>query len=569
MKNIFIVIFLCFTNFIYSQKKEHFIIPDSLKKITFEELETKYKKNSLDDSKRIIYAKVYYKKSKLQNDKIILANGMYMESYFCNNDFIKLKFSDSIIALTQNSNDFNYPAKGYIIKSAVFMKNFDLKQSLINNLIAEKYSIKAGNLELNTSIKLQVALIKIELGKSLEALPLVIDCCNYYKKNEGYSMNYVFSTWVLSDIYLRLNKSEMALSYINNLLTYVKPDNLYYKYLIMYKGICFFNKKEYLKSNDLLNKAIVLIKPSGDSFNLGMCYYYKGENILKNENNIMIAKQYFMKVDSILTISKEYNQDNRVCYLRLIEIVKKQNLDKEQLYYLNKLIDIDKKLKKNDVVISESINKNYDTPHLLAEKEAVISKINSEKYVYISVGLMIFIGLGFTIRNLVKTKKEKKHFEEQFYAIMNQPETAIENEFKKSIDIDAIKTRDFDLPEDLVKDLTKKLTAFEKEKGYLIKELKQSNLAKQFDTNTSYLSKMINHYKGKNFSQYINNLRIEYAIKRLKEEKKYRGYTINSIAEEAGFGNSESFSKAFMEKTGLKPSFFIKKLNELKEETNC
>jgi AraC-like DNA-binding protein len=79
------------------------------------------------------------------------------------------------------------------------------------------------------------------------------------------------------------------------------------------------------------------------------------------------------------------------------------------------------------------------------------------------------------------------------------------------------------------------------------------------------LSKTINHYKGKNFTQYLNDLRITYIINKLKVDKKIRKYTIKAIAEEVGFSNSESFAKAFFNKTGLQPSYFIKKIEDNNE----
>ncbi|MBS7233514.1 helix-turn-helix transcriptional regulator [Flavobacterium psychroterrae] len=110
--------------------------------------------------------------------------------------------------------------------------------------------------------------------------------------------------------------------------------------------------------------------------------------------------------------------------------------------------------------------------------------------------------------------------------------------------------------------MVEKLIKFEKECGYLELNLKLIDLADRFDTNSTYLSKTINQYKGKNFSQYLNDLRIQYAVTKLKKEKKLRKYTVKALAEEFGFNNSESFAKAFHSNTGLHPSYFIKKLNE-------
>ncbi|QTD36723.1 AraC family transcriptional regulator [Polaribacter batillariae] len=86
--------------------------------------------------------------------------------------------------------------------------------------------------------------------------------------------------------------------------------------------------------------------------------------------------------------------------------------------------------------------------------------------------------------------------------------------------------------------------------------------AKDLNSNTNYLSKIINHYKGLSFSNYLNTLRINFIISELKVNSLYRKFTIKAIAEEAGFNNPESFSKAFYKITNVKPSFFMKQLEE-------
>ncbi|MDE1205393.1 helix-turn-helix domain-containing protein [Tenacibaculum sp. LAR 2:5] len=78
----------------------------------------------------------------------------------------------------------------------------------------------------------------------------------------------------------------------------------------------------------------------------------------------------------------------------------------------------------------------------------------------------------------------------------------------------------------------------------------------------NYLSKIINHFKKESFSNYLNNLRIEYIVHRLKEDKVLRKFTIRTIADEAGFNNAESFSKAFFKAKGIKPSYFLKELEK-------
>lgn len=105
------------------------------------------------------------------------------------------------------------------------------------------------------------------------------------------------------------------------------------------------------------------------------------------------------------------------------------------------------------------------------------------------------------------------------------------------------------------------LQKFEENRDYLKCDVNARDMAKQFGSNSSYLSIVINTYKQKNLSQYISDLRIDYVIKTLKKDSKFRKYTIKAIAQEIGFNTAEAFAKAFYKRTGIYPSYFIKKLD--------
>ncbi|MDQ6531239.1 AraC family transcriptional regulator [Flavobacterium sp. LHD-85] len=565
MKNIILFFLLLFTTASFSQKKETFVIPDSLKNTSFTELEKRFERSFSNNKIKKLYARVYYKKSKFQNDKIILANGLYLYAISFADDKDALKCSDSIIALTKNSDDFNYPAKGYILKSNFLMKNMDLKSSLNNILEAEKYSSKKRNIEQNLMVNQQIALIKIELGKAKEALPLILKNYEYFKSKDAHSVDYLYTTWILSDIYIRLKKIDTALNYIKILQRQINSGNRFYEYSIMYEGICYHFKNQYAKSDIFLDKAITMLASGNDKLNLAISYYYRGENILQNEKNIIKAQDYFEKADSILVKSGSNTADLHNNCVRLIEISKKLKNNDKQLYYLNRLIEIDSYLNKNGIILQDNINKNYERPHLLLEKEKVIVKMNIEKNLYIGIGFIIFIGLGFSLFNLSKIKRQNKLYKNRVNELHHKYSN--ENkalEIEKSIIETAVtetkenNTKTVDLSKEKAIEILKKIDQFEKNKGYLEQNINQIDFARKLETNSTYLSKTINQYKNKNFSQYINDLRIEHTVKRLSEDKKFRNYSIKAISEEVGFSNSESFSKAFLKKTGYQPSYFIK-----------
>jgi AraC-like DNA-binding protein len=93
-------------------------------------------------------------------------------------------------------------------------------------------------------------------------------------------------------------------------------------------------------------------------------------------------------------------------------------------------------------------------------------------------------------------------------------------------------------------------------------------LASQLDTNTKYLSEVINKYKGKNFNVYINELRINYIVSKLKTNPMYLNYKVSYLADECGFSSHSSFSTVFKNCTGIKPNVFIQFLMKDRNENN-
>ncbi|MFT5893126.1 MAG: YesN/AraC family two-component response regulator [Dokdonia sp.] len=106
------------------------------------------------------------------------------------------------------------------------------------------------------------------------------------------------------------------------------------------------------------------------------------------------------------------------------------------------------------------------------------------------------------------------------------------------------------------------MQSFEESHGYLKPGINLNDLAKSMNTNANYLSKVVNYFKKESFINYLNGLRINYTISQLKSNHTFRRYTIKAIAKDVGFSNTQSFSKAFVNKTGIMPSYFISELEK-------
>jgi AraC-like DNA-binding protein len=96
-------------------------------------------------------------------------------------------------------------------------------------------------------------------------------------------------------------------------------------------------------------------------------------------------------------------------------------------------------------------------------------------------------------------------------------------------------------------------------KPYLEAELTLTELAKQLNTNTSVLSKVINDGTGRNFNDFINSYRVQEVINKLKSGEQLR-QTLLGIAYDSGFNSKATFNRSFKKVTGKTPKEYIDSL---------
>ena len=122
--------------------------------------------------------------------------------------------------------------------------------------------------------------------------------------------------------------------------------------------------------------------------------------------------------------------------------------------------------------------------------------------------------------------------------------------------------KDYNIEKDLEENILLQLAELENSTDFLSSNFDLKFLAKKLETNTSYLSYIINNTKNKSFKQYITKLRIDYLINKLKTEEQFQNYTIQYLAEEIGYTNASAFTRAFKKELGTTPSEYIKSLKK-------
>ncbi|WP_353779663.1 helix-turn-helix domain-containing protein [Winogradskyella sp. 3972H.M.0a.05] len=97
----------------------------------------------------------------------------------------------------------------------------------------------------------------------------------------------------------------------------------------------------------------------------------------------------------------------------------------------------------------------------------------------------------------------------------------------------------------------------EKDKLYLNINLTIDDLAKSLNTNSKYLSLILNRHLKKKFYEYINEYRIEEAKKLLLDPSK-NNLTIEAISKLSGFKSKSTFNSTFKKLNGITPKTFIR-----------
>lgn len=94
---------------------------------------------------------------------------------------------------------------------------------------------------------------------------------------------------------------------------------------------------------------------------------------------------------------------------------------------------------------------------------------------------------------------------------------------------------------------------FVEEKIFLEPDLKVEKVTEILETNYVTIKELLKEKYNSNFTQYVNQFRVQYAKERLADEQ-FEHFTIEGVANLSGFGTKQNFYRAFQQITGVSPS---------------
>ncbi len=498
-----------------------------------------------------------------QDDDIAIALKYIQEgeSYYNSDDFEKsIEFFNKAEVIANASKSDTLMCIAQTMKGHAYMMGGNNQKALDSYYDALAITQKKGYLDREVIVNSGLILVLKRMNQLDKAHTIASQMITSIDKTSfKNTQNHVNILTTVGDIYLAREQYDSVLSFAEQGITISRTLDYKEGLLDLYikKGMIYYYKKKYdesltylfdaqniLQHHEVINKFFPIVN---SNYFLASCYYEQGiydKAIVTLLQTINILKEGdLMKPPVIQTHLLLAN-----CYRAQKDFEKALHWNSEYMR-LTKNFQAEKDETVNKIFEKEAQKLEGEIENLKNEQEA-----NAKIKTYGAFGLIVLalVVLLLAYRYYKGKKSNKIRFDDLMQKI-NDLEIQ-----EKEPNSDVIK--EISIDDDKILAILKGLDRLEGQEFFLRSDCNLRAMAKKTKTNATYLSKIINIHKEKNFNDYINDLRINYVLKRLKNDRKFRSFSIKSIATEIGYKSDYSFTKHFKAKTGLNPSYYIKNL---------
>lgn len=461
----------------------------------------------------------------------------------------------------------------------------DNEKSEINLLIAEIYKVKGDYsnalnhlyaADKDTSDLTDMNSVKILIAKSA-----ILRSLNLDEKSESYFEEAIQKAVNIKDkdeknlatIFITLEKAAMYINHQNYAAALKTIQSKAAAFEIAMKdspdldlwlsintGKIYCGLGNFEKGNRYFNRALLLLDKANKKNKFAEVF------ILNGLAGVNFHKKNHQKAIALLSGALKTTQELDNLYLT--ETISKQlainylalNDKANYKWYNVSLLKISTQIENSE---QESVNTAYNLITKEYENKYAAKKQNYSMQLYIALVLFVLALIGCVIFWLKFHWKKKRLREIINYLEVTRNNLVIRYTEKKEVGKKVF------IPQETEQALLNKLKRFENSVRFTNNDISLAVLSGQFETNTKYLSEIINKHYNVNFNTYINKLRINYIVEKLKSDPNFINYKISYLAETCGFSSHSSFATVFKSITGIAPITFIELLKNEKEIDNA
>jgi len=554
MKNIYIVLLLLISLLSVSQKSVFNIgeLNDSIKK---------YSNNNPE--KFIRYGNILEKlliKKQQTKELILLKNDLARQSIFRQNYSKAIEKIDEAILLSNSINNDSLLAISYKTKGTIniYLRNF------VNaiNLFVKSDSL-ANNKRLQYYLRMNIATVLEMTGSYFEAIDnrkkLYADYLNVKNIDQ---LRYSNLLTLINDYKMLLvrdednkNKYFDTINHYFNVLDASKQEDSYLIDLVFLTKQSVYIEKQ-LCPNDSIIKHIDSIKNKFAKLDIKylnkMFFFDKAKYYFKN-NKYNSALVNVLKIDSLDSVNKDefiFKDESEMMLSKIYLLLGDRKLALEKMNSAKRIIR--HKEKQQELIALSLHSKSDQTKNNIISN--LVERSGNKSQLINSLYLILVLAIVSIFTLLYRKKKIESKFKDALARLkMNKEGKLIEKTISKS---------ENKIPINILNKLKKEFKKFEHERKFLDSQLNLTKLSVLVKSNRTYTSVFINEYLKVSFKDYLNNLRINYALNKLTTDRLFQKYSVQAIAEECGYNTAETFSKAFKGIVKLYPSQFIKQMKK-------
>lgn len=524
----------------------------------FSDFRDRYDHFGENDERAFVYIRPYIAKAKREGNHAELFLAYKDAISFSRNH--KIEYADSAVWAASKTVDSDLQAMAFLTKGTVYYFNHRKFQPALDEYLkAWQYAETSQNKYLYYKNLYHIGVVKRYLGHYNEALEIFERCYLYFSKpldsTELPNLKFNRIKGFLNTLdkmaicYINIGDFEKANELIDEGLLEIGSHTDFYlekSYFFQSKGIMASLQNRSEEAFQLLENSLSGLEKKGDFTRAAISYFYLGQS-LQISNNKDSAVKYFSKVDSVFQKHSFIHPEVLNAYEFIIKYYHQAQDYENELYFTKQLLKVDRIISEDYKYLATKIHKEYDLGELKKSKERLeklFTTFNKKAWLA-GVAALLFGILLYKRRD---------------WSIKRKDAYGVQSSVIKS------KNSNVRVPEEIATQVLKDLEKLEQECFYIQKGISLHKLAHKLKTNTTYLSVIINEYKGCSFSTYIKKLRIDYAVYKLKTDKKWRLFTVENLGKECGFSDRTNFSRAFAEFFEVGVVEFIENLPEIKEE---
>lgn len=199
----------------------------------------------------------------------------------------------------------------------------------------------------------------------------------------------------------------------------------------------------------------------------------------------------------------------------------------------------------------------YEAEMTRQEITSLNSRINYLFWIIAAILLLVVIIVSVTIIIL----RQKRSLSVAYRVLVEKNDEELRRNERKNKEVDEsyAQTDNQLMPQEQARQLLERINeVMEASKAIYDADFSLTVLAKMVDSNTKYVSWVINDTYQKNFKSYLNEYRIREASRMLTDPQQYGNLTTQAIGEMVGYKSHASFIEAFKKNLGMTPATYQK-----------